>query len=230
MATDELDETRLLNAIFTLTDLATRKLSGEEQGRLVRVVETLQKGARSTEHESEAKSDMTLVEELERIYQRVFDAEAGKPNSYAPDTYTAVKQAAEDWAISRGKPVSERLSQDQLEELELDADEIRAIKCRNTNGNPRHAAIMQARTFFGISDSTTYERIQKGLFAAHISYDPELDAEGDYADRVHRIAAAIRATTGLPVERAYEEAARLSKEGLAALIELAGSDVDAKTE
>jgi hypothetical protein len=58
---------------------------------------------------------------------RVFAFVSRPPNN---DSYGTLR------AIRRGKPVSERLSQDQLEELELDADEIRAIRCRNTNGNP----------------------------------------------------------------------------------------------
>jgi hypothetical protein len=211
MATDELDETRLLNALHTLADLSIDELDAEDQSRLLRVVETLETAQRARDARSAASADVTLVLELEKVYQRVLDAAAGKPHPSAPDTFSAVKNAAVDWVHARGKPDHDCLEQALLEELELDASEIEALQNRGAKATARHAAIVMADRIFDIPERTSYERQQKKNFTPLVTFDPVLDAEHEHRRRVHRIAAALEATTGLRRERAYQEAVRIAK-------------------
>ncbi len=96
------------------------------------------------------------MQALQRIYEQVLEEDAGKKFVFAQSTFEAVEGAVHDWAVATGNIDHDVLTQRRLEELELDAAEIRTRgSVREGKGSAKHAAIVMVEHVLGVPERTT---------------------------------------------------------------------------
>lgn len=220
MATEKPNRQQLLNAMHQLASLATADdLSEDANARLAKVTELLEKAARISKERLAASADVTLVKDLERIYQRVLDEASGVAFAYPQDVFTSVEIAAIAWANSTGNLDHDALTQRRLEELELTADEVlEKGGLREAKGTAKHAAIMMAEHTFGIPERTSYDRQKRNVSQISQHPNPVTEVLIDQHEAILRTALAIEATSGLSADEAFEEAKKLREAGLQSLL------------
>ena len=198
----------VLNCLFELLTWASSSApTAEEQRGIATVVAAVRRVAEKQATLQSAQAALALTEDLGRIYKRVTegtDRKGGAGGRHMPSISEQVAAAMHDWALLSGASTTDRaLEQRQLEQLELDAGEIRV------RGGPKNAAAAMVEFVVGVPARTTFHRRQRGMIPSIVHDDQEREAAHHREVRTARVATALEASTGLTSDEALSVARKV---------------------